>query len=223
MKKLLLSIIALFAGAMFISTSAQEELPVKGASGKIQGRVVSFADYETSKMKIIGEHTSFSINSIEFGKNLMTNKFTITGPEGTAEVSTEEDRDRYTDIANAAVMGIKAKNDYTFGCSIKDPAGNEWKFALATMPNKGDRECAVIDGPVTITIFGDNDTKPIAMSMKTNFHYTFRIGGNDVCTIRSVDKNQTIILSNNLTGNQRLVVAAAAAAILARVGVPLAK
>lgn len=223
MKKLSLSFIALLAGALFVSASAQEELPVKGASEKIQGRVVSFADYETSKMKIVGDHTSFSINSIEFGRNLMTNKFTITGPEGTAEVSTEEDRDRYNDIANAAVMGIKAKNDKTFGCVIKDPAGNEWKFALSTMPNKADHECGVIDGPVTITIVGDNDTKPIAMAMKTNFHYTFKIGSEDVCTIKSVDKNQSIILSDKLSGNQRLVVAAAAAAILARVGVPLAK
>lgn len=55
MKKLSLSFIALLAGALFVSASAQEELPVKGASGKIQGRVVSFADYETSKMKIVGD------------------------------------------------------------------------------------------------------------------------------------------------------------------------
>lgn len=221
MKRLTLSLVALLAGAFFASVSAQEEIPVQGISGKIIGRVVSFADYETSKMKIIGHHSSFSIGIIEFGKNLMTNKFTITGPEGTAEVSTQEDKDRYQAVASAALLGISVKNDYTFGCVITDPLGNEWKFALSTMPNKADHECAVFEGPITISIVGDNDTKPMMLASKMNFHYTFRIGGEDVCTIKSVDKKQTIVLSDSLTGNQRLVVAAAAAAILARVGVPL--
>lgn len=221
MKKLVISAIILLASAFSFSAVAQEELPVTGASGKINGRVISFADYETTKMKIMGTHSSFSVGSISFGKNLMTNKYTITGPEGSADVNTQEDKDRYGDIASAAALGIKVNNDFTFGCTITDPEGNEWHFALGTLPNKSDRECGVIEGPVSITIFGDNDNKPLQMQMKTNFHYTFQVDGEDLCTIRSIDKKQTIILSDKLTGNLRLVIAAAASAILARVGVPL--
>lgn len=223
MKKFFFAIAALLTGAFAFSASAQEEIPVQGITNKVIGRVISFGDYQTSKMNIVGKKTNVNIIGFNFGKNRMTNSYTITGPEGDAQVETMEDIDKFQTLASNAILGIRGNDEVTFGCVITGPDGAKWQFSLATMPNKGDRECGSIEGaPTTIKIVGDNDTKPIQMAMKTLFHYSFVLeDGTVLCTIKSVDRSQTISFTDACDSSMKLMVAAAASALLARVNVPL--